>query len=163
MTDNFRTLALSLLIGGSLVVVFAGISLAVVEQDRRVNGLADAAFIDDCELEVLGDLLGFTPTRSLSGVAKDCDAPDPLDVQEDVSTAALTLGGVSIASGGLILLIRNKRPDLLTNVKLKTVLSKIGSRQSRLDSQLRSLDKLRKDGLLSDSEFQSQKKRLLGE
>lgn len=161
MTDNFRKLALGLLIGGSLVVVFAGISLAVVEQDRRVNGLADAAFVDDCELEVLGDLLGFTPTRSLSGGAKDCDAPDPLDVQEDVSTAALTLGGISIATGGLIFLISSKRPDLLANAKLKSLFSKSGNRQEKLDSQLRSLDKLRKDGLLTDTEFEKQKRKLL--
>jgi hypothetical protein len=160
---KFKQIAIGLLIGGSLTALLAGISLATVEQERKISGLGDAAFLDDCKLEAVGDLLGFTPTRSVSGGAKNCDDPEPLDVQEDVSTAALTLGGVSIAFGGIILLISYKRPNLLETVRLKNIFSKLGNRQSRLDSQLRSLDKLRKDGLLTDSEFQAQKKRLLGE
>lgn len=161
MTNIFRKLALGLLVGGSLVVVIAAVSLAVVAQERKINGLGDVAFVDDCELEALADLLGFTPTRSVSGGAKDCDAPEPLDVQEDVSTAALTLGGVSIASGGLLLFVIHRRPELLSERKLKNIFARFGERRDDLDVKIRALDKLRKDGLLSDSEFQAQKQKLL--
>ena len=65
MTNTFRKLALGLLVRGSLVVVIATVSLAVVAQERKINGLGDVAFLDDCELEALGDLLGFTPSKSV--------------------------------------------------------------------------------------------------
>jgi len=157
--ENFRKLAIGLLIGGSLVVVFAGVSLSAVEQERRATGLADVATLDYCKIISLSKLLGEQLLNPYP--AEDCSAPDPLDVQEDVSTVALTLGGISIAAGGIILLISNKRPDLLANAKLKRLFSKSGNRQEKLDSQLRSLDKLRKDGLLTDTEFEKQKRKLL--
>lgn len=163
MTNIFRKLALGLLVGGSLVVVIAAVSLAVVAQERKINGLGDVAFVDDCELEALGDLLGFTPTRSVSGGAKDCDAPEPLDVQEDVSTAALTLGGISIASGGLLLFVIHRRPELLSERRLKNVFAGFGNKKDSLEVKIRSLDKLRRDGLLSDKEFEEQKRKALSE
>ena len=159
MIDNFKKLATGLLIGGFFIVMFAGASLVAVEQERRATGLADVATVDYCEIISLSKLLGEPLLNPYP--PEDCNAPDPLDVQKDVSTAALTLGGISVAAGGLIFLISYKRPDLLDNAKLKSLFSKSGSRQEKLDSQLRSLDKLRKDGLLTDSEFEKQKRKLL--
>jgi hypothetical protein len=124
----FKKLALGLLFGGSLVAVIAGASLAAVEQEKRVTGLAKAASLDYCKVIAYSKLMGVALRNPYP--PKDCNAPDPLDVQRDVSNAALALGGISIASGGLILLIGRKRPDLLAKVKLENIFSKLGNRQT---------------------------------
>jgi hypothetical protein len=159
--DNFRKLALGLLIGGFLTLIISGVSLAAVEQDRRVNALASVANLDNCKLESLGNLLGVEFRKSSFGATKDCNAPDPLDVQESVSTVALALAGISVAFGGILVFVINRRPELLSERKLKSILSKFGSEKESLDSKIRALDKLRKDGLLSDKEFEAQKKKIL--
>lgn len=156
-----KKIAFGLLLVGAFTLIVAGISIASVERERSISALGDAAFLDDCQLQAVGDLLGFTPSRWVSGGPKDCDRPDPLDVQRDVSVAALACGGVSIASGGILLLIQKKRPELLSFPHFKQRIPKTKTHRDDLEVRLRSLDKLRQDGLLTESEFREQKQRLL--
>ena len=142
-------------------MIISGVSLAAVDQDRRVNGLASVANLDNCKLESLGNLLGVELRKSSFGATKDCDAPDPLDVQENVSKVALALGGISVASGGILLFVIHRRPELLSESKFKSIFSKSGSEKESLDSKIRALAKLRKDGLISDKEFEAQKQKIL--
>jgi hypothetical protein len=78
-----------------------------------------------------------------------------------VSNAALTIGGVSIASGGILLFVIHRRPELLLECKLKNLFARFGKKRDDLEVKIRALDKLRKDALLSDSELQAQKQKLL--
>jgi hypothetical protein len=161
--EKFKTLAFGLLIGGFLTVALAGVSLAAVEQDRRVNGLASVAYLDNCKLESLGNLLGVELRRSPFGATRDCNAADPLDVQENVSAVALTLGGISVVSGGLLLFVTLRRPELLSEGSVKDIISKFGIKKNSLEHRIRALDQLRRDGLISESEFKTQKQKLLDE
>jgi hypothetical protein len=142
-------------------LTISGVSLAFVEQDRRVNGLASVAYLDNCKLESLGNLLGVELRKSSIGATKDCDTPDPLDVQENLSAVALALGGISVASGGLLLFVVLRRPELLSQGNLQSMFSKLGIKRDSLEDRLRVLDQLRKDGLLSEAEFKAQKRKLL--
>ena len=157
--ENARKIAIGLLVVGAINVILSGISIAAVEQERRVTGLANVASLDYCKVIAYSELTGIELRNPYP--PKDCDAPNPLDVQESVSTTALILGIVSLTLGGVLLFVSHKRPDLLSREKWSFILPRSQKSQKGLDGKLRSLDKLRKDGLLTDSEFQAQKKKLL--
>lgn len=161
MINNFKKLAIGLLIVGFFTVVIAGASLVAVEREKRITGLANVATLDYCKIISLSKLFGEPLLNPYP--PEDCNAPDPLDVQKDVSTAALTLGGISIASGGLLLFVIHRRPELLSERRLKNVFAGFGNKKDSLEVKIRSLDKLRRDGLLSDKEFEEQKRKALSE
>jgi hypothetical protein len=162
---KFRLVAFGILFFGLLATTISGISLALVEQDRRINGLADVAFVDDCELEALGNILGFTPTRYPGGGPKDCDAPDPIDVQEDLSNVALGVGVIAVLAGGSLVWVSKKRPDLLLRLKMFRPKTRAKNPNLGMNSRerLQNLESLRAEGLVDEQEYLEQRRRLLEE
>jgi hypothetical protein len=157
---KFKLIAMGILFAGLLTTMISGISLAIVEQDRRVNGLADVAFLDDCELQALGKILDFTPTRYPGGGPRDCDAPDPIAVQEDVSNAALFVGVIATLAGGLLVWIIKKRPNLLSRRSRDPSTVRFGKSNSHSE-RLHRLESLKAEGLINEQEYLEQRRRLL--
>lgn len=158
-----NNIGIGLVISGTIVVFFSAIILSSTQEEKRINAIGDAAFLDTCELKELG----LEPPRgSLAdafGPRKDCDAPDPLRVQEGISASALAFGVILILSGGVLMLVGRKNPELSRRGRLSSPPPKLRLQEGDLDEKLRALHGLRKDGLLTESEYKVQKRKLLGD
>jgi hypothetical protein len=158
---NFKRIGSALLVGGFVTAVVAGASLAFLNNERSIVGLGNAAAFSNCQIQGLGNRLGVEVQTVQYGPSVNCNAANPFDVQENVSTVALALGSISVASGGILFFVIHRHPELLSEGKFKSIFSKSGSEKESLDSKIRALAKLRKDGLLSDKEFEAQKQKIL--
>jgi len=159
--NNFKRIGSALLLGGFVTAVVAGASLAFLNNERSIVGLGNAAAFSNCQIQGLGNRLGVEVQTVQYGPSLNCNAANPFDVQEGYSTAALTIGLISLASGVLVLFLAQRRPDVFSQIKGTGVVSKAQPREQGLEESIRSLAKLKEEGLLSESEFRAEKKRLL--
>ena len=159
--NNLKRIGSALIVGGFVIAIVAGASLAFLKNERSIVGLGNAAALSSCQIQGLGSRLGVEVQTVQYGPSVNCKAANAFDAQENVSTVTLALGGISVASGGILLFVIHRRPELVSESKFKSIFSKSGSEKESLDSKIRALDKLRKDGLLSDKEFEAQKQKIL--
>lgn len=159
--NKFKRISILVLSVGIVVFIVAGVNLLAVQQQKRIDGLGSAAYLSNCKIQSLGNILGFQPRMTSFAGGDDCSTPSPLETRENISTGFLWFG-ISLAAIGATLTLQGREKFEAFATRISQTLSTSSGRDgSRSASKLRALAKLRSEGLITDDEFNEQKRRHL--
>lgn len=146
---NSKQISKYLLFTGGGLASISAIALMLISSAAQQGAFSAISSVSDCQISFLKG-------------GKGCDTTSPAFSVELWTQAGLAVGLVLLVAAAIVRFRRPEETPLASEKGTKTKHSKGGEDPSGFAQKLRDLQALRKEGLLTNEEFEAQKKKLLG-